>query len=301
MRWKGQEKSGEIFPLHSEAAFPSMKSLPKPEHSAITSGTADGEEEDAKLIQGSTLFDPAVENKMTEVLEQLKKKYPMDTCKKHPDIRRVHQESSAKHFSVDHIALKSWAVAILKKETDIDHIPQNNILKDSVIKMTRKSTSSVTEITNSAGPLATIDPSMMLGRLNPTVLGQMIGASLMPVFTMHRGFPPQHIDTTHLLSLPKTPPSPPNASQNDRETSPIRFCDTKNISLETWGQKYGIAADSMTLLKEIGFVPGQSLDDFRERYPEEYKNTGFKPLKWDRVTKAARVWKKALAVMAGED
>lgn len=63
-----------------------------------------------------------------------------------------------------------------------------------------------------------------------------------------------------------------------RSSSPIPMDD--DFSVEDYGKLLGLKVEWVTMLKAMGFIPGQKLDDVTK---EDWKEAGFKVLEWARI------------------
>ncbi|KAF8502634.1 hypothetical protein F5888DRAFT_1867499 [Russula emetica] len=216
-----------------------------------------------------------LDDALEEIVIRLGNKYAPGMCSLHPDLPCFHHRASDLHFNLDRPRLLVWAQAIKSGSATYEKVPILSPMFKAQLALKRASqittNSNTTVATGMTPPLPTYPYPYHSTRSDAAICKLSTLSSDDVSFNISADASDASV---HGLRGWHSPPSsPPTAN-----CTVAHFCET-----------YDLGEDTEVGLQKLGFHFG---DDLTTLTPEEYTNTGFKPLEWRRVLKAYKRLKR---------
>ncbi|CCA76209.1 hypothetical protein PIIN_10202 [Serendipita indica DSM 11827] len=211
-------------------------------------------------VQGSTVFDQHHDDDNNVIKDRLKEIYAIGMCEMHPTIHCFHHAPTNLHWELNDIRLTVWATRIAREEADelkhpvSSHFTQKTALGTSSRKWVSSSEES-----------------------NPSFESGVSMASMMQMIAMQ--------NTALLGLLTRSTPIPTHSDG-------VGNAQNKHSDLDAWGAEHNLSSATMTALEELGFVPGDNLEELKSDFPDAINAASIKPAEWSRAVKASESYRR---------
>ncbi|EED77436.1 predicted protein [Postia placenta Mad-698-R] len=248
----------------------------------------------------------SLDKKLEPIMAALINKYPVGLCASHPDVRCFHYVSNDWHFELDKNCLNVWANAIDKCQMN-DRVP---LLGSNFFKKNQQigyNIIGVREVPQVTAP-APIPPAT--APIPPAVLPQVVAPAYLPAVPppayAYPGYmyppyvPPPPLPGWPVYGYYPPPPSlllregPIPSSSTSADDHALSSPLSAACGVEEFCDKMGLKEVEHEGLKRLGFHVGDKLDDVQ---PTDWKEAGFCPLKWNRVVRAEKKFRKELKAL----
>ncbi|KAK7037181.1 hypothetical protein R3P38DRAFT_3481279 [Favolaschia claudopus] len=231
---------------------------------------------------------------------KLEEKYPIGNDPRWPNLRVYHQPETGYFFDLNATRLGVWAASMSQKLTDektapasrffdaqqrIKNIPpMPSALHNSSLETTVTPLAPAVPVPAIPAPAPVPAPAPTLSMTDIFLASLMSGGGLPALF-------PQLSPANH-ASTPAGVPAIPSPSLSQPRSAPPSPVKRHNVQLDQFCDLYGFAEGDASLLKDVGFRPG---DKTPSTLDDELQKAGFTIFSWRRIHNANVRFKGDLA------